>query len=439
MALSERDYRRGTRNRIKGPGTGTSDDIPAMLSNGEFVVKASSAAKIGDKALNHMNRTGRIPMKALEKMRYGQMRGKRRMKLAGGGWGLLGKGAAALGALYAGKEALTPSTPAPVSPTPVSPTPVSPTPAAPNPNYGGVATPLNQGATNALEERIRRAGGAKGGYVIRRKKMKLGGMAKLIGKGAALAGAAYTGFKAAEPIGKGINRAVDAADEIKYAQERKLKEVEKAAAYGGGAATPKKKYGGGYAWPRKQMMRGGKVMSAKPGRGVISTTGRGPEDGRPNGYTTHGYAVGGMIKRMGIAVGRLAKKHPVTPAGIATGVAGGEAARHVDVGPNNYDTMNRRYRASQVAGGAKAEDVKELYSPRNPLIGLRRATEAGAQAGGGGMAGGGHPGFKAVQAKIAAKSGVPMKNAGAILAASSRRASPAAKRANPRLRRVSGA
>ncbi|TFG39889.1 MAG: hypothetical protein E4H42_05200 [Chromatiales bacterium] len=298
---------------------------------------------------------------------------------------------------------------------------------------------MNQGATNALEERIRRAGGAKGGYAIRRKKMKLGGMAKLIGKGAALAGAAYTGFKAAEPIGKGINRAVDAADEIKYAQERKLKEVEKAAAYGGGAATPKKKYGGGYAWPRKQMMRGGKVMSAKPGRGVISTTGRGPEDGRPNGYTTHGYAVGGMIKRMGIAVGRLAKKHPVTPAGIATGVAGGEAARHVDVGPNNYDTMNRRYRASQVAGGAKAEDVKELYSPRNPLIGLRRATEAGAQAGGGGMAGGGHPGFKAVQAKIAAKSGVPMKNAGAILAASSRRASPAAKRANPRLRRVSGA
>jgi len=420
MALSERDYRRGTRNRIKGPGTGTSDDIPAMLSDGEYVVKASSAAKIGDKALNHMNRTGRIPMKALEKMRYGQMRGKRRMKLAGGGWGLLGKGAAALGALYAGKEALTPSTPAPVSPTPVSPTPVSPTPAAPNPNYGGVATPLNQGATNALEERIRRAGGAKGGYAIRRKKMNLGGMAKAAGWLTTAAATAYAGKKG-----------IDAAERIKKEREEKMKEVE--------TATPKKKYGGGYAWPRKQMMRGGKVMAVKPGRGVISTTGRGPEDGRPNGYTTHGYAVGGMIKRMGIAVGRLAKKHPVTPAGIATGVAGGEAARHVDVGPNNYDTMNRRYRASQVAGGAKAEDVKELYSPRNPLIGLRRATEAGAQAGGGGMAGGGHPGFKAVQAKIAAKSGVPMKNAGAILAASSRRASPAAKRANPRLRRVSGA
>ena len=49
-----------------------------------------------------------------------------------------------------------------------------------------------------------------------------------------------------------------------------------------------------------------------------------------------------------------------------------------------------------------------------------------------------HPGFKAVQASIAAKEGIPMKNAGAILAASSRKASPAAKRANPRLARVRG-
>ena len=47
-----------------------------------------------------------------------------------------------------------------------------------------------------------------------------------------------------------------------------------------------------------------------------------------------------------------------------------------------------------------------------------------------------HPGFKAVQAKIAAKSGVSMKSAGAILAASSRGASKAAKKANPRLRKV---
>lgn len=49
-----------------------------------------------------------------------------------------------------------------------------------------------------------------------------------------------------------------------------------------------------------------------------------------------------------------------------------------------------------------------------------------------------HPGFQAVQASIAKKEGIPKKNAGAILAAASRRASPAAKRANPRLLKVSG-
>lgn len=47
-----------------------------------------------------------------------------------------------------------------------------------------------------------------------------------------------------------------------------------------------------------------------------------------------------------------------------------------------------------------------------------------------------HPGFAAVQAKIAKKQGIPMKSAGAILAASSRKASPSAKKQNPRLLRV---
>ena len=49
-----------------------------------------------------------------------------------------------------------------------------------------------------------------------------------------------------------------------------------------------------------------------------------------------------------------------------------------------------------------------------------------------------HPGFAAVQAKIAKKAGVSAERAGAILAASSRHASPAAKRANPALRKVKG-
>lgn len=48
-----------------------------------------------------------------------------------------------------------------------------------------------------------------------------------------------------------------------------------------------------------------------------------------------------------------------------------------------------------------------------------------------------HPGFKSVQKDIASQ-GYGMKRAGAILAARTRKASPAAKKANPRLNRVKG-
>jgi len=49
-----------------------------------------------------------------------------------------------------------------------------------------------------------------------------------------------------------------------------------------------------------------------------------------------------------------------------------------------------------------------------------------------------HPGFKAVAASIAQKEGVSKDSAGAILASATRRASPAARKANPRLNRVKG-
>lgn len=48
-----------------------------------------------------------------------------------------------------------------------------------------------------------------------------------------------------------------------------------------------------------------------------------------------------------------------------------------------------------------------------------------------------HPGFKAVQEKIA-NEGHAMKQAGAILAAQTRKASPAAKVKNPKLKKVKG-
>ena len=47
-----------------------------------------------------------------------------------------------------------------------------------------------------------------------------------------------------------------------------------------------------------------------------------------------------------------------------------------------------------------------------------------------------HPGFKAVASKIASKEGVSKKAASAILASSSRKASPAAKKKNPALNKV---
>ncbi len=47
-----------------------------------------------------------------------------------------------------------------------------------------------------------------------------------------------------------------------------------------------------------------------------------------------------------------------------------------------------------------------------------------------------HPGFKNVQASIAARQGIGMGSAAAILASATRKASKKAKRNNPRLNRV---
>lgn len=49
-----------------------------------------------------------------------------------------------------------------------------------------------------------------------------------------------------------------------------------------------------------------------------------------------------------------------------------------------------------------------------------------------------HPGFKAVQSKIAKKEGISKDRAGAILASASRNASAKAKKANPKLKKVKG-
>lgn len=46
---------------ISGPGTGTSDSIPALLSNGEYVIRAAAVRKLGKNALDLLNRGVHIP------------------------------------------------------------------------------------------------------------------------------------------------------------------------------------------------------------------------------------------------------------------------------------------------------------------------------------------------------------------------------------------
>ena len=57
---------------IAGPGTGTSDDIPAMLSDGEFVVNAKAVRGIGKlegagKSKEEQRREGARMMYALQR------------------------------------------------------------------------------------------------------------------------------------------------------------------------------------------------------------------------------------------------------------------------------------------------------------------------------------------------------------------------------------
>lgn len=47
---------------ISGPGTGTSDDIPINASNGEWVIRASSAQKLGSRFMNWVNNADKYDM-----------------------------------------------------------------------------------------------------------------------------------------------------------------------------------------------------------------------------------------------------------------------------------------------------------------------------------------------------------------------------------------
>jgi hypothetical protein len=53
-----------TGGHITGKGTGTSDDIPIMASNGEFMIRQAAVSKLGLVALNYMNKTGELPFQS---------------------------------------------------------------------------------------------------------------------------------------------------------------------------------------------------------------------------------------------------------------------------------------------------------------------------------------------------------------------------------------
>ena len=52
---------KATGGRIIGPGTGTSDDVPILASNGEYMIRTWAAQKIGYHRMEYINRTGELP------------------------------------------------------------------------------------------------------------------------------------------------------------------------------------------------------------------------------------------------------------------------------------------------------------------------------------------------------------------------------------------
>jgi hypothetical protein len=107
--------------------------------------------------------------------------------------------------------------------------------------------------------------------------------------------------------------------------------------------------------------------------------------------------------------------------------------------PKNQGTLEKAYEKTygqnwrSESGQPSSDETFEQYKRRMGPMKKGGATKTKMAKGGAA-----HPGFKSVQAGIAAKQGVSKKAAGAILASATRKASPKAKAANPRLKRVKG-
>lgn len=84
---------------------------------------------------------------------------------------------------------------------------------------------------------------------------------------------------------------------------------------------------------------------------------------------------------------------------------------------------SKRQKSTPKSKRQRASKTKTIWDKATPLIPLAE---------------GKNPGFKKVAKKIAKQQGIPEENARAILAAKTRAASPAAKKANPALKKVQG-
>lgn len=82
--VTTHEERKAAGGMVRGPGTSTSDSIPARLSDGEYVLRAAAVDRIGEDVLNAMNATGEIPGEYEEGFARGG-RARRRKKKKGRG------------------------------------------------------------------------------------------------------------------------------------------------------------------------------------------------------------------------------------------------------------------------------------------------------------------------------------------------------------------
>lgn len=78
--VTTHEERKAAGGMVRGPGTSTSDSIPARLSDGEYVLRAAAVDRIGEDVLDAMNATGEVPEDEEGFARGGRARRRRRRR-----------------------------------------------------------------------------------------------------------------------------------------------------------------------------------------------------------------------------------------------------------------------------------------------------------------------------------------------------------------------